>query len=63
MHSIERRHQLTPDTESDTGSTRLRSLIDRLQFTTDQQVVVLIDEYDKPVLDGLPPPDWLASRI
>ncbi len=53
LHGIERRHQLTPDIESDTGPTRLRSLIDRLQLTTGQQVVVLVDEYDKPILDVL----------
>ncbi len=63
LHSIERRYQLDPDTESDTGPTRLRSLIDRLQLTTDQQVVVLVDEYDKPILDVLETPELaLAHR-
>ncbi len=37
--------QATPD--------RLQTLIRRLADKTGQQVVVLVDEYDKPILDGL----------
>ncbi len=33
---------------------RLRTLLYRLHHTTGQRVVVLVDEYDKPILDGLP---------
>ncbi len=53
LRDIERRQDLEPDTEADTGPTRLRSLIERLYYETGQQVVVLVDEYDKPVLDTL----------
>ncbi len=44
------------------GLTRFRSLIDRVQLTTGQPVVVLVDEYDKPTLDVLETPELdLAS--
>ncbi len=32
-------------------------MLDRLHHTTGQQVVVLVDEYDKPILDALHDPD------
>jgi len=35
------------------ASERLRSILARLHQATSQQVVILIDEYDKPVLDVL----------
>ena len=53
LRSIERYQGLDPDHESDTGAILLRSILDRLNFETDQQVVVLVDEYDKPILDVL----------
>ena len=37
----------------DTASTRFRSLIRTLHRETGQRVVVLVDEYDKPILDVL----------
>ena len=37
----------------DTASTRFRSLIRTLHRGTGQRVVVLVDEYDKPILDVL----------
>ena len=39
--------------KSDTGPRRFRNIINRLYHTTGQQVVILIDEYDKPILDVL----------
>ncbi len=36
---------------------RLRTLLYRLHHTTGQRVVILVDEYDKPILDGLHDPD------
>ncbi len=53
LRNIEYRQGLEPDTEADTGPTRLRSLIERLYYKSGQQVVVLVDEYDKPILDVL----------
>ena len=41
---------LPPLTEA---ADRLRNLLDHLYQKTDRQVVVLVDEYDKPVLDVL----------
>ena len=40
-----------------TGPGRLRHLVRRLHQRTGQRVVVLIDEYDKPILDALDVPD------
>ncbi len=57
LESIERRHDLVPANSSDTGSRRLRNILDRLHHATGQQVVVLVDEYDKPILDVLGDPD------
>lgn len=35
---------------------RFRELIERLHERTGQRVVILVDEYDKPILDALPQP-------
>ena len=51
--SAERRYGLDHATTSDTGPRRLRSVLDRLHQSTGQPVVVLVDEYDKPILDTL----------
>ena len=53
LESLERQHDLAPALKSDTGSRRLRNILDRLRHATGQQVVVLVDEYDKPILDML----------
>ncbi len=42
-----------PPTLDYTGAERLQYLIRRLHRTTGRQVVVLVDEYDKPILDTL----------
>ena len=57
LESAEREHGLTPASTSDTGPRRLRNLLDRLHHTTGQRVVILVDEYDKPILDTLHDPD------
>ena len=41
----------------DTASVRFRHLIQRLHRQSGQRVAVLIDEYDKPILDALDTPD------
>ncbi len=50
---IERRYQLEPAVKSDSGPRRFRNIINRLHHTTGEKVVVLVDEYDKPILDLL----------
>ena len=57
LESIERHHNLAHAYSSDTGSRRLRNILDRLHHATGRQVVVLVDEYDKPILDVLDDPD------
>ena len=57
LESAEREHGLTPASTSDTGPRRLRNLLDRLHRATGQRVVILVDEYDKPILDVLHDPD------
>ena len=42
---------------ADTAAGRLRDLLSALHQQTGQPVVVLVDEYDKPILDALSTPD------
>ena len=42
---------------ADTASGRLRDLLSALHRRTGQRVAVLVDEYDKPILDALEEPD------
>ncbi len=56
LESAEREHGLSPARSSDTGPRRLRNLLDRLHRATGQRVVILVDEYDKPILDALRDP-------
>ena len=44
-------------TESETVPGRFASLLERLHGQTGQPVAVLVDEYDKPILDALDVPD------
>ena len=44
-------------TSYDTAPTRLRHLLEVLHQRTGQRVAVLIDEYDKPILDALEEPE------
>ena len=53
LESVERQQDLAPAPTSDTGPRRLRNILDRLHRSTGRQVVVLVDEYDKPILDVL----------
>lgn len=48
----EKKYAIEPDDTNDLGL-RFRTLIPKLHEKTGQQVVVLIDEYDKPLLDRL----------
>ncbi len=62
LESIERHHDLSPARTSDTGSRRLRNILDRLHDATGQRVVVLVDEYDKPVLDVIDNPELARAN-
>ncbi len=53
LESLERQYGLCASETANTGPRRLRSVLDRLHTSTGQRVVVLVDEYDKPILDVL----------
>ncbi|MCY4050329.1 MAG: AAA family ATPase [Gammaproteobacteria bacterium] len=53
LRGIESRFGLTSLPPLTEAADRLRNLLDHLHQKTDRQVVVLVDEYDKPVLDVL----------
>ena len=56
LDELEQAHQLPTSPYSDAPS-RFRHLINRLDQKTGRRVVVLVDEYDKPILDALEKPD------
>ncbi len=62
LEAVERAHDLAPAPTSDTGPRRLRNVLRRLHSTTGRQVVVLVDEYDKPILDVLHDPDLATAN-
>ncbi|MYF12473.1 MAG: AAA family ATPase [Gammaproteobacteria bacterium] len=53
---------LDPAPETMDGPNRLRYLLDRLHHKTGKQVVVLVDEYDKPILDVLDNPEMANAN-
>ena len=55
LAAMERRARLEPVRAG--ASLRFRELIERLCERAGRQVVVLVDEYDKPILDALPDPE------
>ena len=55
LDAIGRRAQVT--SEYATGPGRFAHLLEALHEQTDQRVAVLIDEYDKPILDALDAPE------
>ncbi len=59
---IERNAGLTSSPNPDTGPERFQDLLDRLHHKTGRQVVVLVDEYDKPILDVIENPDLAAAN-
>lgn len=48
--------------EFDDASGRLTDLILKLHEKTGQRIAILIDEYDKPILDALPQPDIATAN-
>ena len=59
---IERNADLKLSPSLDTGPERFQDLLDRLHHATGRQVVVLVDEYDKPILDVLEDPDLAKAN-
>ncbi|MDD9962917.1 MAG: AAA family ATPase [Gammaproteobacteria bacterium] len=60
---IERNAGLDPAASPSSGPERLRDLLDRLHRATGQRVAVLVDEYDKPILDVIDRPEMaMANR-
>ena len=55
LAAIERRESVS--SEGDTEAGRLASLLEALHERAGQRVVVLVDEYDKPILDALDVPE------
>ncbi len=53
LADVERKYDLPPAEVANTGQRRLRNVLSRLYHKTDQPVAVLVDEYDKPILDAL----------
>ena len=62
LSALEEEANITPSPEARTGPDRLQYLIRRLYRTTGRQVVVLIDEYDKPILDALENQEQAAAN-
>ena len=59
---IERNAGLGPPQPPRSGPERLRDLLDRLHHATGQRVAVLVDEYDKPILDGIERPELATAN-
>ena len=62
LEAIERHHQLEPALASNTAPRRLRNILDRLHRKSGRQVVVLVDEYDKPILDVIDKPQLAEAN-
>ncbi|MCY4305940.1 MAG: AAA family ATPase [Aestuariivita sp.] len=62
LELIEHATGLDMDHITGTGPVRLQKLIYYLHQTTGQRVVVLVDEYDKPILDVLHDPDLARAN-
>lgn len=59
---IERNAGLDPAPLSDNGPERFLDLLDRLCRKSGKRVVVLVDEYDKPILDALGKPELARAN-
>lgn len=57
LELIEHAAGLNPEQTIGTGPIRLQKVMHHLHQTTGQRVVILVDEYDKPILDVLKDPD------
>ena len=59
---IEHAAGLDPSSTSGAGPERLQNVLYLLHHTTGQRVVVLVDEYDKPILDVLHDPELATAN-
>ncbi len=59
---MERNAGLDPAQAPRSAPSRLRDLLDRLHQTTGRQAVVLVDEYDKPILDVIDRPEMATAN-
>ena len=60
---VEEQAQLKlPEAPARTGPERLQDILRRLHHATGRQVVVLVDEYDKPILDVLDDPELAKAN-
>ncbi len=62
MALIEHAAGLGPTTPANSGLERLQNVLYRLHHAAGRQVVVLVDEYDKPILDVLNDPDLATAN-
>ena len=62
LEGIERKYGLPPARSSDTGPRRLRNILDRLHHAIGRRTAVLVDEYDKPILDALHDPELARAN-
>ncbi len=62
LEVIERGAGLDPEPGDGTGPQRLRLALYRLHRAAGRRVVVLVDEYDKPILDMLHDPELAAAN-
>ncbi len=59
---MERLHGLSCARTSDTAPRRLRSVLSQLHRAAGRRAVVLVDEYDKPILDMIEDPERAAAN-
>ncbi len=62
LESTERQYGLEAAVKSDSGPRRLRNVIERLYHQSGRQAVILVDEYDKPILDILEKPQLAGEN-
>ena len=62
LRIIERNSGLEPASPTSKGPQRFRELLYRLHRKTGKRVVVLVDEYDKPILDVLDNPEQAEAN-
>jgi len=62
LEAVEHEYGLTSANAPNAGPRRLRNILWRLHQQIGQRVVVLVDEYDKPILDVLETPELACAN-
>ncbi len=62
LEAVEDDHGLAPAHTSSTGPRRLRNVLRRTHHKTGHPVAILVDEYDKPILDALHDPQLARAN-